>query len=133
MKFFVPENYPIDCIDPCIGGDCDEEEALLLENFKVTILKKGNWDGLKKPKIKIITFNNAIEVDTDGIKDIADVEFVKEEMAGSNDGNNKKGLETKYIIIIVVCCVVVVAIVIIIIVVVIKRSKRVQNKSAASP
>ncbi|KAK8883901.1 hypothetical protein M9Y10_043003 [Tritrichomonas musculus] len=133
LKFFVPENYPIDCIDPCIGGDCDEEEALLLENFKVTILKKGNWDGLKKPKIKIITFNNAIEVDTDGIKDIADVEFVKEEMAGSNDGNNKKGLETKYIIIIVVCCVVVVAIVIIIIVVVIKRSKRVQNKSAASP
>lgn len=133
LKFFVPENYPFDCIDPCIGGDCDEEEALLLENFKVTILKKGNWDGLKKPKIKIITFSNAIEVDTDGIKDIADVELVKEEMAGSNDGNNKKGLETKYIIIIVVCCVVVVAIVIIIIVVVIKRSKRVQIKAASSP
>lgn len=147
FKYYYPISAPIDKIDPFAipddddeGGDEweDEEEdiqAKLLEKYQAVIYKSGDWTGLPKPNIKINVYSDALDVNFDEIKDIANVEIVRNSQSTGNgdktSDDEKKGLETKYIIIIVVCCVVVVAVVVIVVVIVVRRRKPVQNKSGS--
>lgn len=102
-KFTYLASDPLDRIDPsAIIDDDDEEEignegedeeeeveqAKFLEYFQAVIYKSGDWTGLSKPNITINVYSDAIDVNYDEIKDISNVEIVKN---GETTSNNNKG------------------------------------------
>lgn len=100
FKYTYPASAPIDRIDPfAMHDEVDEEEdgdesegeeeevmqAQLLENFQAVIHKSGDWTGLPKPNITINVYSDVIDVNYDELKDIANVEIVKNGETTSND------------------------------------------------